>query len=99
MPAAARLLDMHVCATLTAGVPPIPHVGGPVLGPGVPTVLIGRLAAAVVGDQAMCVGPMDRIEMGSFTVLIGGKQAARVGDPTGHGGVIVQGFSTVMIGG
>jgi uncharacterized Zn-binding protein involved in type VI secretion len=84
---------------VTPGLPPIPHVGGPVLGPGVPTVLIGMLPAAVVGDLALCVGPPDSIAMGSTTVLIGGKPAARMGDPTAHGGSITLGLPTVLIGG
>lgn len=99
MPPAARLTDMHVCPMLTPGLPPIPHVGGPVLGPGIATVLIGKLPAAVVGDQCLCVGPPDAITMGSMTVTIGGKSAARVGDPCAHGGPIVLGFPTVLIGG
>jgi len=99
MPPAARLTDMHVCPMVTQGLPPIPHVGGPVIGPGVPTVLIGQLPAAVVGDCAVCVGPPDTIVQGSSTVLIGGKPAARMGDVTAHGGSIAIGMPTVMIGG
>jgi uncharacterized Zn-binding protein involved in type VI secretion len=87
---------MHVCPMLTLLVP---HVGGPVIGPGVPTVLIGGMPAAVVGDMLTCTGPPDVIIKGSATVLIGGKPAARMGDNTAHGGVIVLGQPTVMIGG
>lgn len=100
MPPAARLTDMHTCPMQTPAVPsPIPHVGGPIVGPGTPTVLIGGLPAAVLGDSAVCVGPPDTIAMGSTTVLIGGKPAARMGDPTAHGGSIVLGLPTVIIGG
>lgn len=99
MPPAARLTDMHVCPMVTPGVPPIPHVGGPIVGPGIPTVLIGMMPAATLGDSCICVGPPDTIVMGSTTVLIGGKPAARLGDPTVHGGKIVVGCPTVMIGG
>jgi len=99
MPPAARLTDMHTCPMQTPGVPPIPHVGGPIGGPGTPTVLIGSLPAACLGDMAVCVGPADTIVRGSATVLIGGKSAARVGDPTAHGGSIVLGCPTVLIGG
>lgn len=99
MPPAARLTDMHVCPMVTPGVPPIPHVGGPVTGPGVPTVLIAGLPAAVVGDVLVCVGPPDSIVKGSTSVLIGGMPAARMGDTTAHGGSIVLGAPTVMIGG
>ncbi|MCD8167315.1 MAG: PAAR domain-containing protein [Bacteroides sp.] len=99
MPPAARLTDLHVCPQVTPGLPPVPHVGGPVAGPGVPTVLIGGLPAAVLGDMCVCVGPPDSIVQGSATVLIGGKPAARMGDTCAHGGNIVLGCFTVMIGG
>ncbi len=99
MPPAARLTDMHTCPMVTPGIPPIPHVGGPIVGPGIPTVLIGSLPAATLGDMAVCVGPPDSIVKGSATVLIGGKPAARMGDSTAHGGVIVLGLPTVLIGG
>lgn len=99
MPPAARLTDMHECPMVTPGVPPIPHVGGPVIGPGEPTVLIEKLPAARVGDNAVCVGPPDVIIKGSSSVMIGGVPAARLGDSTAHGGTIVLGAPTVMIGG
>lgn len=99
MPPAARVTDMHTCPMQTPGTPPIPHVGGPILPPCEPTVLIGFLPAARVGDMALCVGPPDSIAMGSTSVLIGYMMAARIGDPTVHGGVIVAGEPTVMIGG
>lgn len=100
MPPAARLTDMHTCPMQTPAFPsPIPHVGGPISGPGVPTVLIGMLPAAVVGDILTCVGPPDAIVKGSATVLIGGRPAARIGDSTAHGGSIVVGLPTVIIGG
>lgn len=99
MPPAARVSDMHTCPMQTPGVPPIPHVGGPILPPGAPTVLIGGLPAATVGNQCTCVGPPDAIVKGSATVLIQGKPAARIGDTTSHGGAIVAGCPTVMIGG
>ncbi|WP_062057007.1 PAAR domain-containing protein [Aquimarina longa] len=96
MPAAARIGDMHTCPASTG---PVPHVGGPITGPAVPTVLIGGQPAAVVGDMCVCVGPPDTIVKGSGTVFIGGKPAARMGDTSAHGGTIVQGYPTVMIGG
>src|ERR1051325_11324487 len=95
---AARVGDMHVDPMVTPGVPPIPHVGGPVLPPGGITVLIGGMPAARVGDMAVCVGPPDVIALGSFTVLIKGQPAARLGDMTAHGGAIVMGYPTVLIG-
>jgi uncharacterized Zn-binding protein involved in type VI secretion len=99
MPPAARLTDMHVCPMVTPAPVPVPHVGGPIIGPGAPTVLIGMLPAAKVGDMCVCVGPPDSIVKGSATVLIGGMPAARLGDSTAHGGSIVLGLPTVMIGG
>ncbi len=95
---AARITDMHVCPMVTPGVPPIPHVGGPITGPGCPTVLIGGIPAAVMGDMCVCVGPPDTIVLGSAGVLFGGKPAARMGDTTAHGGTIMAGCPTVLIG-
>ena len=95
---AARITDMHVCPMVTPGLPPIPHVGGPVTGPGCPTVLIGGMPAALMGDMCVCVGPPDSIILGSMGVLIGGKPAARMGDSCAHGGTIVAGLPTVLIG-
>jgi uncharacterized Zn-binding protein involved in type VI secretion len=92
---AARLGDMHVCPMVTVLVP---HVGGPILPPCCPTVLIGGLPAARITDMATCVGPPDIIVLGSFTVLIGGLPAARVLDMTAHGGMIIMGLPTVLIG-
>lgn len=96
MPPAARVSDMHTCPMVTGLVP---HVGGPILPPGTPTVLIGGMPAATLGDMATCVGPPDAIIKGSATVLIGGKPAARMGDNTAHGGIITLGCPTVLIGG
>ena len=95
---AARVADMHVCPMVTPGVPPIPHVGGPILPPGGITVLIGGMPAARVGDMCVCVGPPDVIALGSFKVLIKGMPAARMGDMTAHGGSIVIGFPKCLIG-
>ena len=92
---AARLTDMHVCPMVT-GV--VPHVGGPISGPGCPTVLIGNMPAARVGDMLVCVGPPDTIAMGSMTVLSGNMPAAQMGSLCAHGGTVVVGFPTVLIG-
>lgn len=86
---------MHVCPLSTG---PVPHVGGPILPPGGVTVLIGGLPAARVGDLATCVGPPDTIALGSFTVLTMGMPQARIGDLTGHGGNIILGCFTVLVG-
>jgi len=93
---AARLTDMHVCPMVTVLVP---HVGGPISGPGAPTVIIGGMPAACVGDMCVCVGPPDAIVMGSTTVIIGGRPAARMTSQCAHGGLVVLGCPTVLIGG
>ncbi len=95
MPPAARITDNHVCPKVEPG--PVPHVGGPVIS-GEPTVLIGYMPAARVGDSLVCVGPPDAVSAGEPTVIIGNKDAARLGDATDHGGRIVMGCLTVNIG-
>ncbi|NYS25640.1 PAAR domain-containing protein [Rhodobacteraceae bacterium 2376] len=92
---AARISDMHVCPMVT-GV--VPHVGGPI-SMGFPTVLTGKMPQARISDMAVCVGPPDVIVKGSATVLVGNLPAARMLDNTAHGGMIVVGFPTVLIGG
>lgn len=92
---AARMTDMHVCPMVT-GI--VPHVGGPII-KGQPTVLIAKLPAARATDTATCVGPPDVIAKGSATVMIGKMPAARMGDMMSHGGTIVLGCPTVLIGG
>lgn len=95
MPPAARVTDMHVCPMVTALVP---HVGGPIIPPCAVTVMTGALPQARVGDMLTCVGPPDVIILGSMTVLVGGQPAARMGDATAHGGTIILGLPTVLIG-
>jgi len=96
---AARITDMHVCPMQTPGVPPIPHVGGPVVSPGAPTVIICAMPSATLTSTCICVGPPDIIIKGSATVLLSNMPAARLGDSTAHGGTIVAGAPTVLIGG
>ena len=96
MPPAARVTDMHTCPMVTVLVP---HVGGPILPPGQPTVMTGFMPQAKLSSMCTCVGPPDMIVKGSATVLVGFLPAARLGDLTAHGGVIVMGCPTVMIGG
>lgn len=96
MGAAARATDMHTCPMVSGTVP---HVGGPLLPGGNATVIIGGLPASVVGDSCICAGPTDSLVAGSSSVMIGGKAAVRMGDSTAHGGVIVAGCPTVVIGG
>jgi uncharacterized Zn-binding protein involved in type VI secretion len=93
---ASRVTDMHTCPMVT-GV--VPHVGGPILPAGAPTVLIGSLPAARVSDMATCVGPPDVIAKGSATVITMGMPQARIADQTAHGGVIILGLPTVLVGG
>lgn len=94
---AARITDFHACPMVTPGLPPIPHVGGPII-MGSPTVFTGKLPQARVGDQAVCVGPPDVIVMGSTGVFVNKMPAARMGDQTAHGGMIAVGLPTVLIG-
>jgi uncharacterized Zn-binding protein involved in type VI secretion len=93
---ASRITDMHLCPSSTGSVP---HVGGPIATPGGLTVLIGGLPAATVGSLCVCIGPPDTIAKGSATVLICKKPAARMGDGTAHGGKVIIGNPTVLIGG
>jgi uncharacterized Zn-binding protein involved in type VI secretion len=94
----SRITDMHACPMVTPGVPPIPHVGGPIMVPGAPTVIVAGLPAATVGSMCTCVGPPDSVLMGSPTVLMGGKPAARLTSQTAHGGVVMAGAPNVLIG-
>jgi len=91
---AARVGDMHICPMVTGA----PHVGGPILPACAPTVLTGKIPQARVSDQLTCVGPPDVILMGSKTVFVIGLPAARIGDQTAHGGAIMLGLPTVLIG-
>jgi uncharacterized Zn-binding protein involved in type VI secretion len=97
---AARVGDFHLCPFVTPSVPPVPHVGGPILPPGVPTVLIGGMPAAVLSSSCTCTGvpPIAPVIVGSVGVLINGMPAARMGDSTGHGGMIITGLPSVLIG-
>lgn len=92
---AARLGDAHVCPMVT-GI--VPHVGGPIA-LGCFTVLTGKQPQAQATNVCVCVGPPDSIAMGSTTVLVGNLPAARMLDPTVHGGSVMGGCPTVLIGG
>lgn len=96
MGAAARAGDTHVCPLVTGSVP---HVGGPILPGGNTSVLIENIPAAVLGDTCVCTGPPDTLVQGSSSVFIAGKPAVRMGDSTAHGGTVVLGSATVLIGG
>lgn len=95
MPPAARIGDMHTCPMVNPG--PVPHVGGPDIS-GSGNVITGYMPQARVSDTLVCVPAIDKISAGSPTVLVNNLQAARIGDPTVHGGVIVAGCPTVIIG-
>lgn len=79
--------------------------GGTVTGPGIPTVLMEGMPAAVATDMHTCALPpvahqptVSPFPMGSATVLIGGKPALRVGDTCICGASAVIGAPTVVIG-
>ncbi|WCL82401.1 PAAR domain-containing protein [Saprospira sp. CCB-QB6] len=91
----ARIGDMHVCPAVCPG--PAPHVGGPIVS-GAGTVMVTGIPAARLGDSAVCACAGDSIASGSGTVMIEGKPAARIGDSCGHGGAVVAGAPTVLIG-
>ena len=93
----ARVTDMHLCPMVTPGVPPIPHVGGPIVQPSAVNVLVGGLPPAGTGSMCTCVGPPDSI-IAISTVMVGGKPVAKMGDATVHGGSIILGCPTVIIG-
>ncbi|WP_415389740.1 PAAR domain-containing protein [Roseomonas sp. BN140053] len=95
---ASRIGDMHVCPMMTPGLPPIPHVGGPIV-MGSPNVLTGKIPQARITDQCVCVGPPDVLVKGSVTVLVNKLMAIRIGDMTVHGGNVIVGLPTVLIGG
>jgi uncharacterized Zn-binding protein involved in type VI secretion len=92
MPPAARVGD-------TTGHP------GTITGPGVSTVLIGGMPAAVMGDMHACAfpppasHPSTPFAKGSGNVLIGNRPAVRIGDTAGCGAPVIVGASTVLIGG
>lgn len=92
----ARVTDMHACPLFSG---PVPHVGGPILPPGGLPVLVGGMPCARATDMAVCVGPPDMIVKASMTVLVRSLPCARIGDLTAHGGSIVMGFPTVIVGG
>ncbi|HQY07451.1 MAG: PAAR domain-containing protein [Leptothrix sp. (in: Bacteria)] len=93
MPSAARVTDLS-------------NHGGSVVGPGVPTVMVGGLPAAVLGDLHVCALPppghaptASPFTLGSATVQIGGRPALRAGDACGCGAAVAVGATTVQIGG
>lgn len=94
----ARLNDMHLCPMQTPAVVPIPHVGGPLIGPGAPTVLAGGVPISVLGDTAVCFGPPDVMVLAAFSVLAEGKPVVRICDTSAHGGVTLIGLPTVLVG-
>ena len=94
---AARVTDMHACPMVTVLVP---HVGGPIMPPAAVNVITCGMPQARLGDLCTCAtGPPAPIVKGSATVMVKGQPAARLGDQTGHGGAIVLGAPTVLIGG
>lgn len=96
MPLAARVTDFHSCPAASG---PIPHLGGPVLPPCSVNVQTNLLPQARATDRAQCVGPPDFIVVGSSSVMVNDMMAARLTDPTMHGGVIAMSSMNVEIGG
>jgi uncharacterized Zn-binding protein involved in type VI secretion len=94
----ARVNDFHLCPMQTPAVVPIPHVGGPVVGPGAVTVWAGGMPVSVFGDLAICVGPPDVMVTGAPTVFAEGRPVVRITDTTAHGGMVIVGLPTVMVG-
>ncbi len=64
---AARVGDSHVCPQRTGQTL---HVGGPVMKPGVPNVLICGKPAAVVGNPVQCNGPLGAVPGNSWIISI-----------------------------
>ena len=91
----ATIGSMHVCPMVTGY---IPHVGGPVSGPGMPGVTINGQPIAVMGDMCTCVGPPDTIVQGCPGVTVNGKPVATIGSMTAHGGQITVGVPGVTVG-
>lgn len=91
----ATIGSMHVCPMVSGY---IPHVGGPVIGPGAPNVLANGKPIAVMGDKCSCVGPPDTIVMGNPSILVNGKPIACMGDMTSHGGTITMGEPNILVG-
>ncbi len=94
---ASRLTDLHICPMVTPGTPPIPHVGGPILGPGAPTVITCGMVQSVITDKAMCVGPPDIVVMGAMTVLANNLPCSRITSQCAHGGQVVMGAPNVLV--
>ncbi|MCT4603438.1 MAG: PAAR domain-containing protein [Marinifilum sp.] len=91
----ATLGSNHACPMVTGTTP---HVGGPIIGPGASNVLVNGRPVALMGDTCMCTGTPDTIIEGEPTVLINGVPVATVGCKTAHGGVVIEGDATVIIG-
>lgn len=94
---ASRITDMHICPMITPAVVPIPHVGGPIIGPGAITVITMGMVQSHITDMCVCVGPPDIVLQGSPTVLAGGLPATRITSQTAHGGIVILGAPTVLI--
>jgi uncharacterized Zn-binding protein involved in type VI secretion len=97
MGAAARMNDAHQCpAPLESGTGT--HVGGMIQVAGQRTVFINGVMAATQLDTCVCPGSPNSIMKGSLSVFFNGKGAARINDPTAHGGKVAAGSPNVSIG-
>ncbi|MFA9371106.1 MAG: PAAR domain-containing protein [Labilibaculum antarcticum] len=90
----ATMGSMHMCP-MCSGL--VPHVGGPISGPGAPNVLINGKPAALMGDMCVCVGPPDVVAQGNPSVLINGVPVVCQGDMTAHGGIVMSGEPNILI--
>lgn len=93
---AVRVTDRHVCPFSDG---PVPHVGGAVVSAPAPEVLAAGLPLAAAGSLVGCEGALGFVLSGSATVLVAGQPVARVGDAAAHGGMLVGGAPTVLVGG
>ncbi len=94
----AFLGSMHACPMTTPAIPPVPHVGGPIVLPSDPTFLVMGFPLAGMGAMATCAGvpPVDPIAMGMPTFLTG-TPAAGIGAVTSHGGMVAMGDPTFIV--
>lgn len=93
---AVRVTDRHACP-FSDGL--VPHMGGAVLSAPAPEVLAAGLPLAAAGSLVGCEGALGIVLSGSATVLVAGWPVARMGDATAHGGVLVDGASSILVGG
>ena len=85
---------MHICPMVTGM---IPHIGGPIIGPGCPGVKINGKPVSLIGDICTCSGPPDVVAQGHSGVFVNGTPIVVHNCLTAHGGIIPMGESGVII--